>query len=353
METTDRKRTSWSIPSILGAVTLVFLIGSALGIMWMRVTDAEEAARRAELEARRQAEMARAVGAGREDRGPGAIKRTLPGLPGHDPLADLNQAFRDAYAEAREQLMAAAHPVVIVDGDDLVLRTEGPPRRATAVPKIYHEIKAIGHIPLALFLLTRGPDGLLTPQQLEALSNYAKKLEWLRRTDLPSTWPRHLLSRSNQIINESKTYLTQCIESKSISTEKRSAYARAMSGLVLESTEDAARAQIEGLHKQMMEWKKEVPPGEWARLRVIVMGSQTPRKDNVAVQYFAWLLGETGEGKRIVYSEGIFDEPKAMKLAGTRELDGEVAAAFFNDDQRLYRDLLGDAAKAVLKSKSQ
>jgi hypothetical protein len=78
------------------------------------------------------------------------------------------------------------------------------------------------------------------------------------------------------------------------------------------------------------------------------MGSQLPRKDNLAVQYFARLLGEKGEGKRIVYAEAIFDEAKALALLGTRRIDTRIGEDFFDDPLRMHRDLLGDAGKARL-----
>ena len=85
------------------------------------------------------------------------------------------------------------------------------------------------------------------------------------------------------------------------------------------------------------------------KLNVIVMGTQMPRAENISVQFFAWLLGEKGEGPRIIYSEGIFDEPKALNLLGTHRLDTDIGIAFFAEERRMHRDLLSDAAKEILK----
>jgi hypothetical protein len=88
---------------------------------------------------------------------------------------------------------------------------------------------------------------------------------------------------------------------------------------------------------------------EWGSLTVIVQGGQTPRAENAVVQYFARLFGETaGEGRRVVYAEGMWDEDKALNLLGTLRLDGRLSVAVFNDPFRLYRDLLADAARPVI-----
>ena len=76
-----------------------------------------------------------------------------------------------------------------------------------------------------------------------------------------------------------------------------------------------------------------------------MQGVQTPRVENAAVQYFARLFGETsGEGRRVVYAEGLWDEEKALNLLGTLRLDGKLSVAVFNDPFRMYRDILADVA---------
>jgi hypothetical protein len=82
---------------------------------------------------------------------------------------------------------------------------------------------------------------------------------------------------------------------------------------------------------------------------VVVIGSALPRKDNVAVQYFARLLGVPGEGPRLVYAESLWDEARAVNLLGTHELDTAIGSAFFADPRRMHRDLLADAAAEHLK----
>ena len=78
-------------------------------------------------------------------------------------------------------------------------------------------------------------------------------------------------------------------------------------------------------------------------------GAQTPRVENAAVQYFARLFGETsGEGRRVVYAEGLWDEEKALNLLGTLRLDGKLSVAVFNDPFRMYRDILADVARAAV-----
>jgi hypothetical protein len=134
-----------------------------------------------------------------------------------------------------------------------------------------------------------------------------------------------------------------------ISADGLTKYCRASRPDVLANAAAAARAQLVATHRQVMEWKKGMTAEEWGALTVIVQGMQTPRVENAAVQYFARLFGETrGEGRRVVYAEGLFDEEKALNLLGTLRLDGKLSVAVFNDPFRMYRDLLADVARTAI-----
>jgi len=73
-----------------------------------------------------------------------------------------------------------------------------------------------------------------------------------------------------------------------------------------------------------------------------------PRDGELATQYFLRVLGESAEGRRVVFAEGLFEEPRALDMLGTHLLDGSVGAAFFGNDLRMHRDVLGDAARPYL-----
>jgi hypothetical protein len=57
-------------------------------------------------------------------------------------------------------------------------------------------------------------------------------------------------------------------------------------------------------------WRATLTDGEWERLTVIARGGQLPRRGDLAVQHFARLLGEPGEGRRGLYAEGHGDSSR-------------------------------------------
>ena len=111
---------------------------------------------------------------------------------------------------------------------------------------------------------------------------------------------------------------------------------------------EASRAQLDATHAQVSAWRRDLSPQEWSELHVVIIGPHMPREDLVVTQYFLRLLDEPVEGRRVVYAESLWEEPKALDLLRTHLLDGSAGEAFFGDYMRMHRDLLGDAAKQYL-----
>src|SRR5262249_18552529 len=79
-----------------------------------------------------------------------ALALLLPALPAAraekqppDPLETLNDSFRKSYRETRAEALASARPVILVEGDTLVLlRKSGRSEAADYIPPVYTPLKA-------------------------------------------------------------------------------------------------------------------------------------------------------------------------------------------------------------------
>jgi hypothetical protein len=267
-----------------------------------------------------------------------------------DPLLALNNASRAAYDRAKQKALARTGPVIFVEGDNLVLEHGDQRTEARFTPDVYHALKAVSHIPLALdVMLTPVLDGnRVGDDLLDDLRRYRGLIVGAReRVETLGLGPGQA-QRQTEIILGSLEFIDSSIKSRTCEPGARIAFTRRMAPLVKANTADAARADLDALHRLVCRWKDQMPAGDWNRLTVIVMGRPLPRKNNLAVQYFSRLLGEPGEGQRVVYAESLFDEPKALDLLATHLVDTQVGLDFFDDPTRLHRDLLGDAAKEYL-----
>ncbi len=266
-----------------------------------------------------------------------------------DPLLDLNVAFREQYARERQQRLERSGPILLLMGDTLTLIRPGDRRQSSISPEEYLRLKMISHAALGVYVHLAGvTDGSLSPEDLERLEGYRLRVmaarEALDRYDFGTAGT----ARQQAILNESANLLTETIRAKSCTSGALTAFARRVGPLLMENAEVAARLQLDAIHAQVQRWKQELSVEEWRSLRAIVVGSQLPRRGALGVQYFARLLGEAGEGRRVLYAEALFDEERALRLAGTHTIDRTIGVAFFDDDERMHRDLLADATERYL-----
>lgn len=267
-----------------------------------------------------------------------------------DPLLQLNDAFRQHYAEARQATIAKAGPIVLVEGDNLVLLRHGKRSEVKVIPDTYHTLKTIAHIPLGVYVLTVGKgEGTLDEARLAELKAFGDKLKPARQALRQRGLTDSQLQRQYRIIDVSTAYLDQLAKTRKFRSEEVIAYIQSIMPAVQANIDESAQGQLDGLHKQMTAWRAEMTPAELNALRVVIMGSALPRRGNLAVQYFARLLGEKSESPRIVYAESVWEEDRAMRLLATYMLDAGVGVAFFDDPLRMHRDLLSDAATEYLK----
>ena len=275
-----------------------------------------------------------------------AVKISANAQQPPDPFTTLNDASRIAYRLAKDAALARNGPVVFVEGDDLVLKRGAERTKVRFIPDTFHVMKAVSHVALAIdvTLAAHSDEHPLGDEVLKDLREYRGLLPPVVENLATSGLDGENRERQNTILAECAAFLDSVIERRAGSPADRVAFARRMWPLVTTNAGSAARIALDSLHRHVSLWKRQLPPEEWNKLTVVVMGTQLPRKGNMAVQYFARLLGEPGEGRRIVYAEALFDEQRALDLLATRLVDTQVGIDFFNDPLRMHRDLLCDPA---------
>jgi hypothetical protein len=268
-----------------------------------------------------------------------------------DPLVTLNNAFRAEYSRARAEALSKIGPLILIEGNNAVLVQNGTRTEAEILPPIYQALKAVAHIPFAVFLMFDQSDFQpLSDARVSELRDYRKLLEDAGKTLSTRGFSDTQLLREQKIIGESLAFLDGAIETRQVAREHLDDFARSMIPLLLASVDEATRAELDALHSHVMEWRHKLSQDEWQKLHVLIMSAHMPRDREVTMQYFERALNEPFEGRRIVYAEGLYEEPKAMDLLGTHIVDGSAGEAFFGDFMRMHRDLLSDAAAAYIKT---
>jgi hypothetical protein len=274
-----------------------------------------------------------------------AVTETAPA----DDLAAFDLAFRAAYARGRAETLIQLGPVVQASLDSLTLtRPDGRKETAIGIPPAYHRYKAVAHAPLAVYVALapwgdRPMDNDRTASTRTLRAAMTGALEALPSQEFPDADR----PRQAEILTASGEFLDKAIAAGRAAPADVTAFCRAMKPKVMANAYAAAKAQLDTTHAQMMKWKATLTPEEWSRLHAVILGPQMPRKENLLTQYFARLLGVPGECDRLVYAETL-GSSNEYNLLATHTLDAGVAAAFFDDPQRMEIDLLAEAARDIV-----
>jgi hypothetical protein len=267
-----------------------------------------------------------------------------------DPLLDtLNGDFRAEYQQALAATLAQPGPMILEEGDDLILVRNDTRTSVNIKPLGYHELKAVAHIPLALYImLSFPPQQPISVERRQQLDHYHE----LMFAAFASLDHRHFtpvqLQRQKMIFNAGFELLQGALGSGEVSPAKLRAFARTVSPMLLANVADATALEMRELYATAAAWKKELTPAEWNALHVVMIGPHMPRDGECSIQFFERLFRERQEGERIIYAESLWNEKDALNLLATHEVDESAGQAFFGDPMRMHRDLLADAAKAYL-----
>ncbi|CAG0932604.1 hypothetical protein PLCT1_02128 [Planctomycetaceae bacterium] len=262
-----------------------------------------------------------------------------------DVLFSLNDQFRSAYKAAREEALKN-ETYALVLGDSVVFYRGAIRREVQYTPVRYHELKAVAHIPLTLFvMLNAGVD----ENTIAGLAKYREAVTASRATLSKRGFDEKTLKRQEAIFANSLALIDRVLAAKKSDGADLAAYTTAMAPLVLQNAYDAAKVQLEGLNAAFGEWINTLTAEERAAYHIVVSGSHQAREKNAQMAYCRALLGENeGLEQRLIFGESAFDETSCRNLLGTHLLDGAASKAFFDDPLRLQYDLLGDAAGEIV-----
>lgn len=262
-----------------------------------------------------------------------------------------NESFHEAYDRVR-QVAVQDDPVLVVLADQLTLVRGDARTERLFTPDTFHELKAVAHVPIAVFAACHGAEGQpLAAATREGLERLSQRLGPLARDfeALPAAPDGDdMVASLLHLVSMSAAFVKEALHA-GVVPPRLSEFARQLGPGLLRCTRDATRLQLAALHAHATAALADLDARERAALEVVVAGAHQARVRSLAMQYFEKLLHEPpGAELRLTYAEGVETVEEALLLVGTRRLDRAIAAAFFGDAHRLQRDVLGDAAREEL-----
>ena len=254
-----------------------------------------------------------------------------------------NEAFHQAYSRARDGVRQQV-PVLVVLSTELALHHQNRRRGLAYSRPSFAQAKSVAHIAVALFTLT---DRESHADRREGVARLREHIAGAVDAAQPAP--------GAPLDEEIKTLLERCSGFAQLASENdvpdwvRVDFARDAGVRILRITELATDDQIAGLHEAVEAILRTLSVADQQTLQVVVVGDHQARARSLGMQYFKRRFQEEpGRDLRVTYGENIADEQEAISLVATRRLDERIALAFFGDESRLQRDVLGDAAKRCL-----
>lgn len=276
-----------------------------------------------------------------------------------DASCKLNEELRGIYAKSKaSDLQTEGKIVIVCVSDKMMLYVDGAKIAETStVPDIYTEMKNIDHIALGLHSLARvmqQSPAFIDRNQIDRLKTALTDGTLKRDIDASKLSPQQK-ERQQKIVDRSLTFIERLIVCESnkqpMGPAEITAYCRGIRPLLMANAYDSIAAQLDLQNQTLTAWKNRPDARALKGVMVVIGSGHMPRERNASMQMFGKMMGESREGGRLIYGEGVADEKAALDLVATHITDRHIAADFFADDWRMHRDLLSDAAGAYLSKK--
>ena len=266
-------------------------------------------------------------------------------------LATVNKKFHDDYdkqiCEITSTFTKAGGPTVLVfTMNKLILFHNGIREEQEFIPSLYHQLKAIEHHPLALYVTLQPYEG----QELtDSLKNFLReRSDLLQNTSIglnKQDWSPNVVDNQKLLLKDSIEYIDKVLGEGRINSERLNSYVQQVTPKIIRGVNEAAAAELEIINEKI---KTLLAKDKWKDPYVVISSVHQARNGEVVTQYFEHMFNEfQGEGAgredRLVYAESS-NEKEALRLLATHILDRKIASAFFRDPRRLQSDALMDAA---------
>lgn len=277
----------------------------------------------------------------------GRSKTAAPPIAKVDPPLDaINDDFHSTYGAARHEAKYDG-PVFVVVADELIVFQRGQRSAHSFSPRAFHVLKSVAHAPVALYALFQRT---ATPGRARLDEARARVVAALEST------PEEVQALPEPTRADLAMVLRACLElidqtADAGQAERLAAFAQKTGPRLLRLAQEATRLQLDALHQHTEHALQELSAHDRTELQVVVAGDHQARVRSLAMQYFHKRFADRPDADlHVSYAEGVSDEHGALELVGTQRLDRTLARAFFGEEQRLQRDILGDAAEQQLRS---
>ncbi|KJE94016.1 hypothetical protein CAOG_04718 [Capsaspora owczarzaki ATCC 30864] len=308
-----------------------------------------------------------------------------PSVP-QDPTLAINALFRQQYAAVKKSVLVLDRsPVILVNGAYLTcmqhgqLGDAGAQRKVYCQTPLYHLLKRVAHVPLAIYTTFIGEvfqDALSSSAIAAAntmLSLIARTNQALAQNSSDAAFPGYAnltatqQARQAELLATSQIVLQAALANNRIGPDELESFAAGVSAALSLNVHDAAYETLNAIHAAVLQCQTEfgISPADWANARGIVNGPHMPKRDNLVYQYLRAALSDSSTVEedhddsdssaphnastpRVFYATNMATDAAMMDLIATHDLDFDLGGSFFGNPEVMHRDILANATEEYL-----
>ena len=259
----------------------------------------------------------------------------------------LNEEFRKLYREQTKAIMDEI-PLILIVTADSVTALSGQSRTVYLLPNIYSEIKASLHSVLGFQGLMVKLSGNVDDEQWQKAIQYSKYLSELL-TLIPQTTAQQKTKQSTiEFVTQIKKATDDFIKHKKVNENQVQAVLTKVRPIILNVAKDIGQESAESLKAILVSIQAKTSKSDWDRTIAVIPGPITARLNNLNIAVTASVMGRELLGKRIFYSENVYDEAGIISYIEMLMRDKKLSVMLFDDPYRMWRDLLADTSTTII-----
>ena len=264
-------------------------------------------------------------------------------------LNRLNEDFRQLYREQTKALMDEL-PLIVILGGDSVTALSGQTRTVYLLPNTYNEIKASLHSVLGFQGLMVKLSGNTDDAEWLKAIRYSKDLGELL-TLIPQTAAQPKLKQLTlEVVAQLKKATDEFIKQKQVSEKEVQSVLAKVRPTILAVAKGIGQESAEAIKTILLSIQARTSKSDWEKTIAVIPGPITARLNNLNAAVTASVMGRELLGKRIFYSENIYDEAGIISYIEMLMRDKKLSTMLFDDPYRMWRDLLADTSESIIET---
>jgi hypothetical protein len=263
-----------------------------------------------------------------------------------DPIAKLNMTFRSLYGANREQVLEETPLAALtLIGTGEIWRVEhGAVAKCYQPNKTLPKIKGLMHAVLgahgAWSLLLRGRNSTPALQAAKQLNEALNEAIESASAELPD----ELAHPARDVLIELKRLSDGWLSGRHATADEFPSALERVNPQLEQVIKLVGHATYDALRDGFEAFRNESDPDDWRRCFVGVCGPGQGRRDNIEIAAAMSVMGREAVGIRLLYLENALTLADGLRFLAAALVERDLGQAVFNDQYRMWRDLLADTA---------